>query len=368
MASMTSETGSGSDRLTVRVERSLERCLEWSTLGRHRRVLAEVERLLPLVHQRETIEAQLLIWKATALLAMGLAERALQAAQRSWELEASPHACHLMAASSAALGEDEQAEQTLRMGWSVFPTAGHLPVQLAMILTDQGRLPEALDVLDSIPRLELPDELEVFLFGLKANLLASVGRPSDAEQLLREAARRHPDAELLHEASQRLQQARKRAAAEEELVASWRSGLLPLYGSEAEVDATIVRVAAVLEIPELLQLAARRLWRAFAAAERLRPQALDPWAIAVVLAVVELDGHAPSAAAAARALDASPSTVNAALRRVRRWLGSLSPELASRSFAASTNPRLEEAPAPRRTASRPATVIPFPTSDSGESP
>ncbi len=360
---MTSEPTSGDDRLAVRVERSLERCLEWSTLGRHRRVLAEVERLLPLVHQRESIEAHLLIWKATALLAMSLAERALQAAQRSWELEPSPHSCHLMAAASSALGEDEHAEETLRMGWGVFPDAGHLPVQLAMIFTDQGRVPEALDLLESIPRFDLPDELEVFLFGLKANLLASVGRPADAEQLLREAVRRHPDAELLRDATQSLHQARQRAAAEDALVTSWRAGLEPLSAGEAEVDLTITRVAAVLEIPELLHLAARRLWRAFAASEAARPQALEPWAIAVILAVVELDGLEPSAAAASRSLNVSPSTVYAALRRIRRWLDCLEPELAARSFAAATNPRLEERPAPPRRASRRGAVIRFPTPD-----
>ncbi len=361
MASMTNEPTSGNDRLADRVERSLERCLEWSTLGRHRRVLAEVERLLPLVVERESIEAQLLIWKATALLAMGLADRALQAAQRSWELEASPYACHLIAAASSALGEDEHAEETLRMGWSVFPEAGHLPVQLAMILTDQGRLPEALNLLDSIPTLDLPDELEVFLFGLKANLLASVGRPADAEQLLREAVRRHPDAQLLRDATKSLLEARRRTAAEAALVASWRAALEPMTGGEAEVDLAIIRVAAVLEIPELLQLAARRLWRAFAAAEVVRPQALEPWAIAVILAVVELDGLEPSAAAASRSLDVSPSTVGAALRRIRRWLDGLSPELAARSFAAATNPRLEDRSiAPRRAAKR-NTVIRFPS-------
>ncbi len=368
MTLMTSEPTSGDDRLAVRVERSLERCLEWSTLGRHRRVLAEVERLLPLVSQRGAIEAQLLIWKATALLAMGLAERALQAAQRSWELEESPHACHLMAAASSALGEDEHAEETLRMGWSVFPDAGHLPVQLAMILTEQGRLPEALDLLDSIPTLELPDELEVFLFSLKANLLASVGRPSDAEQLLREAVRRHPDAELLRDATQSLLEARRRSSAEAALITSWRSTLRPLSGGEGEVDLAIDRVAAVLEIPELLQLAARRLWRAFADAEAVRPQALEPWAIAVILAVVELDGLEPSAAAASRSLNVSPSTVNAALRRIRRWLGSLSPELAARSFAAATNPRLEERSTDSRRSPRRATVIRFPTPDASGGP
>ncbi len=340
---MTPRIGSDADRLLERVERALARCLEWSARGRHRKVLSEVERLLPLANDRGSIRARLLVWKAQALVAMGFGERALQAASQSWEIEASPHACHLIAAASASVGEDEQAEEVLRIGWGLFPSAGHLPVQLAMLLADQGRLPEALEVLDSItsPN-DLPDELQVFLFGLRANLLATLGRWSEAEVMLREGLRRHPDAELLRDTRDRLLATESRMRAEEALEASWRAALDPLEGVDAEVDDALVRLGVVLEAPELVTTAARRLWRAFRVADPVRPQSPDPWAVAALVAVLELDGLQPSVASAARTVRANPSTVRAAARRVRRWINGLAPEIARRSFAAAANPRLDE--------------------------
>lgn len=364
MATMASHAGSDTDRLLERVERVLARCLEWSALGRHRKVLSEVERLLSLADgERTTIRARLLVWKAQALLAMGFGERALQAAVQSWELETSPHACHLIAATSVAVGEDEQAEEMLRIGWGLFAKSGHLPVQLAMLLADQGRLPEALDVLDAIESPELlPDELQVFLFGLRANLLATTGRWSEAEVLLGEGLRLHPGAELLRDTRDRLLEAEARERAERALAASWRSGLAELDGVGAEVDEAIVRIAAVVEAPELVALAARRMWRAYRVAEPVRLQSPDPWAAALIVAVLELDGHRPSMTAAARAIQANPSTVRAAARRIRAWLQSLAPELARRSFGADSNPRIGEPTQPRRDRERSGAVIAFPSS------
>jgi len=119
----------------------------------------------------------------------------------------------------------------------------------------------------------------------------------------------------------------------------------------------------VTERPRLVVLAARRLWRAFSAAEKVRPQAPDPWAAAFVLAIMELDGQQPSASAMARALGVSPSTVRSALRRVRAFLGNLEPQLAGRFFAAAANPRLNEAPAARDRSSSRGKLVLFPGGD-----
>ena len=48
------------------------------------KVLAEVEQLMAATPDDDQITAQLLIWKAQALLSMGCPDRALPAASRSW--------------------------------------------------------------------------------------------------------------------------------------------------------------------------------------------------------------------------------------------------------------------------------------------
>ena len=147
---MVSRARGSSDETRRRVEQSLERCLEWSRLGRHRKVVAEVERTLPILTDHPQLEATLLIWKAQALLAMGYPDRALPSAKKSWELDPSPHACHLQSNALEAIGDLDSSEELLRMGWQLFPDAVHLPVQLAVVLSDQARHPEALDILDEI--------------------------------------------------------------------------------------------------------------------------------------------------------------------------------------------------------------------------
>ena len=67
----------------TRIERALRRCLEWSRSGRHLKIITEVDRALPAIGNQPELEAQLLIWKAQALLAMGLAERAFPPASLS---------------------------------------------------------------------------------------------------------------------------------------------------------------------------------------------------------------------------------------------------------------------------------------------
>ena len=343
--------------LERRIQRTLERCLEWSHQGRHRRVLSEVERLLKAARGDDQIEAQLLIWKAQALLSMGQPDRALRAADDSWSLVDSAHACHLMAISLNAMGEPERAENMLVLGVAMFPDAVHLPVQLAMMLADQSRLPEALQVLEGVrPSGQLPDDMQVFLVGLRANLLATVGRWSEAEAVIEEGLDRHPGAPLLLETHQSLSVERDRKIAEDSLTASWSKALEPLTGVPAEVDEAVVRCASLLEVGSLVELAARRLWRSFNGAEDVRLQAPEPWAVALVAAVCELDGLNPSVAAISRAAGCNPSTVRSALRRLRRWLESLDPGLARRAFAATSNPRLDERALPPIT----GTVIAFP--------
>jgi tetratricopeptide (TPR) repeat protein len=356
MRAPTQRTGAGLDD---RVQRGLERCLEWSQQGRHRKVLAEVERLLLLGRGDRQLEAQLLVWKAQALLSMGYPERALPPANSSWQLVSSPHACHLMATACHATGDSDRAEELLAMGAKLFPDAVHLPIQLAMILAEEGRMPEALDVLEELrPSGQLPEDIQVFLVGLRANLLATVGRWSEAEAVLEKGLGRHPGSSLLLEARHTITVEWNRQLAEASLVASWRVALDHLDGVPAEVDDAIVRFGMVLELGELVVLAAQRLWRAFNDREPVRLQSPESWAVAVLAGVLELDGSRPSAAALGRATGCKESTVRSALRRVRAYLDTLEPGFARRAFGAASNPRLDETGAPN--APRYDTVVRFP--------
>lgn len=351
-----------SDETRRRVEQSLERCLEWSRLGRHRKVIAEVERTLPILSDHPQLEATLLIWKAQALLAMGYPERALPPASRSWELEPSPHACHLQSNALEALGDLDGSEELLRMGRRLFPEAVHLPVQLAVVLSDQARLPEALDILDEIQVDDrIPDDLQIFLFGMRSNLLAAMGRWAEADEALREGLGFHPESELLGDAQDALKHARRRARAEETLVASWRNELEDIDGVAGEVDDAVARCAAVNELPELVTLAARRLWRAFVEQKQPKLHAPDPWSAALVLAILEIDGDRPSIASIARSVRSKPSSVRTVLSRLRAFLSSLDPEIRMRAFAARSNPRLDGVPSTQRFIERSADVVPFPS-------
>jgi hypothetical protein len=345
--------------LEARVQRTLERCLEWSQQGRHRRVLTEVDRLLAITGDQPTLSAQLLIWKAQALLSMGYPERAHVAARESWHVTTSPHACSLIATALNAVGEVDHAERFLMLGVDLFPTAVHLPVQLAMMLTDQGRLQEALDVLEGVrPSVQLPDEVQVFLVGLRANLLANVGRWTEADAVLEEALHRHPDSSLLLETHDAISREWVRSRAESGLAESWRDALEPIDGVAGEVDDEIVRCGMVLELPDLVVLGARRLWRAFTVVDPIRVQAPEPWGAGLIAAVLELDGQPYTGAAIARATGCKPSTVRSAAARVRSYLGRLDPGFARRAFGAQSNPRLDDGTG--EPASGPGSVIRFP--------
>ncbi len=345
-----------------RIERALRHCLEWSRTGRHAKIIAEVDRALSVIGRQPRLEAQLLIWKAQAHLAMGDAEQARSAAESSWHLDPTPHACHLLSNALAAIGDLDEAERLLRSGWRLFPDAFHLPVQLAILVSDQGRHPEALDTIDRLPSgAPMPDDLQVFLLGLHANLLAALGRWGEADGVLREGRHRHPESDLLEEAQLSLSDEWDRFRAERELGRSWLDGLTPLDGVSAEIDDFIVQIGSVNELSDLVVLAARRLWRAFLEVHDLRLQSPEPWGAAALLAVLELDGSSPGIAAMARRARASESTTRSALARFRGFVGGLEPGFAQRAFAALSNPRLDTAQRPPPSPAAAGTVIPFPS-------
>ena len=353
---------SGRDEtLGARVERTVSRCARWSREGRHRKVVLEIERILPLLAEHPHLEAQLLLWKAQALLSMGTPERAVETASRSWQLEGSPHACYLMAEALTQLGQLEEAEELLELGRSLFPDATHLSLELAMLLADQGRVPEALDVLEELePAEEEPLDVQIFRVGLQANLLASAGRWSEAEQLLDDGLALHPDSELLARTQDSIQRERQRRRAEVRLTESWKRTTPPLEGSADEVDEELMHLALCAEEGQLRTLAARRLWRAFLGAEAVRPAAPGAWAAALLSAARELDGLPPDTTGLARLAGASLSTTRNALGRIRGFLESLEPEFALRSFAVDRNPRLAEEGDPDPRGTTRSNVIDFP--------
>ena len=355
-------TGGESDGIAARVEKALRQCVEWSRLGQHRKVVKEVDRQLQRLDADTPHRPGLLIWKAQAMLAMGLAEEAHPVASQSWDLDPSPHACHLNANALEALGDLEGAEELLRMGWRLFPGAVHLPVQLAVTLADQGRHPEALDVLDEVSiDSRVPEDLQVFLFGMRSNLLASMGRWAEADETLRNGIDRHPSSDMLCQARSVLIGARKRTQARKALAKSWSQGLTDLEGSASDVDEAVIRCGTVNEMPEIVILAARRLWRAFLENRRIRVLAPDAWGVGLVNSVLELDGESTSIAALAASVACSPSSVRKVVRRLRDFLDSLEPEFARRAFAATTNPRLDGGPRTEGPGIRPGVILPFPT-------
>ncbi len=305
-----------------RIEHALRRCLEWSRSGRHIKIINEVDRALPAIGDQPQLEAQLLIWKAQAHLAMGDPDNAHPAAYRSWNLDPSSYACHLLSNALAAVGQQDDAEDLLRSGWDLFPDAFHLPVQLAILLADQGRHPEALDTIDQLPQgAPLPDDLQVFLLGLHANLLATMGRWGEADGVLREGRYRYPESEVLEDAHLGLDQSWARFRARESLADSWSEGLSPLDGVALEVDDAIIRQGSINEFPTLVILGARRLWRSFLETHSPRLQSPQPWGAALLAAILELDGVKPPIAAMARLAKAPASTTQSVLTRFRGFLG-----------------------------------------------
>jgi tetratricopeptide (TPR) repeat protein len=337
------------ERAHSRFEQALLKCLEWSRMGRHRHVLAEVEQVLPTVRQEPELAAQLLIWKAQALLSMSFADRALIAARESWKLDETPHACHLMASSMHALGETDDPIELLRLGIKLFPDAVQLPVQLAMILTDHGRMEPALQALEEIsPEHEVPEDLEVFLYGMRANLLATTGQWDEADVLLQEGLDQYPDSGVLHDTYEALSQTWLRLQTEAALIDSWIETLDTLSDTAAEVDEKIELAGELCTYSELEVLAARRLWRAYLHSRAPRVQAPEAWAAATLLAIAEIDGGQPSPTVLAQLLGAKPGTIRSARGKLRAYLESLEPQIVKRSFSAHDNPRLEQPTADKK--------------------
>lgn len=349
------------DDSEARGERALRRCLELSRLGRHRKVVAEVDRHIDHLDNLPPYQAALLIWKAQALLTMGHAEKALPFASQSWDLEPTPHACHLTSNALEALGDLDGSEELLRMGWRLFPGAIHLPVQLAVTLSDQARHPEALEVLEAVPLdHRIPEDLQVFMFGMRSNLLSAMGRWAEAEETLEEGKDCYPESQLLEEAHGALISQKKRKKAEEALITSWTDGLGTLEGGAGEVDDAVIRCGAVNEVPELVTLGARRLWRAYFENRKARPRVPDVWGAALILAILEMDETDVLISTIARSVGCKPSSVGSVFSRLRAFIASLDREFATRAFAAATNPRLEGTPPPRRRGITPENVVPFP--------
>lgn len=361
MKTMDGRDNSPSGSQLSRIERALRRCLDWNRAGRHLKIITEVDRALPAVGAQPRLEAQLLIWKAQAHLAMGDPESAHPAAVRSWNLDPSPFSCHLLANALAAVGRPDDAEKLLKTGWEVFPDAYHLPVQLAIFLSDQGRHPEALDTIDGLPHdASIPDDLQVFLLGFHANLLAALGRWGEAHGVLREGRHRHPENDLLEEAHHSFGKAWERVRAEDALTDSWSKGLTPVDGVALEIDEAIIRQGSVNELPRLVVLGARRLWRAYFEAHEPRPQSPEAWGTAVLVAVLEIDDAQPCVAAMARVAQTPVSTVRSALARFRVFLRQLDTNLANRAFAGVTNSQLDDRSAPPPAPAE-GTVVPFPS-------
>lgn len=347
------------------VRRTLRRCAELTESGRHRKVVEEVTRALPAAEGSADLEGELLIWKAQALLAMGRPGEAESAARGAWERVPCAQACYLVACALADLGELEEAERMLLLGDELFPDAPHLKIRLAMLLTEQGRLPEALQHLEEMaPEQEMDEPVELFVLGLKTNLLGVLGRWDEADSMLRNGLERFPGNRLLEETGASIESVRRRSEAGDRLAERWEAELTELSSVSAqEVDEAIVEVARALEIPRLAALAARRLWRAFLEAEEVRPRAVEAWALAVLLAVTRLDGLAVPVPQAARAIRVAEGTVRQALRRVMQFLGGFEDRFARSQFAAMANPRLDEAPDEIRTPGRGrgrGTVVRFP--------
>ena len=354
------------DCLSNRVEKALAKCAQWCHDGRHRKVLAEVERLLRAAVDDDELTATLLIWKAQALLAMGHPERAHPAAARSWELQSSPHSCHLLANALHSMGQAEEAEHLLAMGMELYPDAIHLPLQLVMMLADRARLPEALDILNALDdETGRPEELHAFLFGLKANLLAGMARWSEARDVLEQGLDCHPESDVLRTAHDTVSEDWRRHRAAERLAASWRKGLQPMDGVHAEVDDAILHYGSLFEMPRLSVLAARRLWRAFASQGQVRIVAPDPWAVATILAIEEVDGKKIPTASLARATGTNAGTVRSALRRLRSLLADSDTHFTRRVFGAFSNPMLDARHGPGDNAPGSGEVVQFPGTGKG---
>ncbi len=352
-----------------RISTLLERCERWSELGRYRKILEAVERALPSTDELPDLKAALLIWKAHALGAMDMSDRAHASAAKAWQLEPSSQAAHIMALALIHEGENDHAEQILRFGLQRFPGAAHLVFQLALLLAEQGRVPEAIDLLDDAPIDTLDERVFTFHVGIRANLLARMGRWREAMQTVEEGLAAYPEAVELQETHDALTLQRQLHDAEERLGAVWQQSLRRIDEASASgVDASIEALGASMELPDLVILAARRLWRRFVETDPTRPRAHQAWAAALLASIFAIDGGDVPLTFFARYAGTSYETVRSAYRRIGAFLDRLDPKEISDSFAVRSNPQLDPAHPgfPGSPARGPGQLVAFPHRGGGK--
>ena len=362
---MTSPNDSSKSMIRDRISDLLARCERWSELGTYRKILEAVERALPSTEEVPDLRTELLIWKAHALGAMGMPDRAYAAAADAWELGPSSQASHIMALALIHEGEDDHAEQVLRFGLQRFPNAAHLVFQLALLMAEQGRVPEAMDLInDSEIDVEGEDEPVLALHvGIRANLLARMGRWDEALQMVEKAVEAHPDISELQETYVTLKSQHDLYHAQDRLATRWQASLQPLDEDPAAgVDASIKTLGASLDLPQLVILAAQRLWRRFLDVDPAKPRAYEAWAAALLASIFALDGGSAPLSFFAHYAETSYETVRSAYRRIGAFLGRLPRNEAALAFAVRLNPQLDpDRPGfPGASAPQPGQLILFP--------
>jgi tetratricopeptide (TPR) repeat protein len=330
--------------LRAEVADALERWAVWSRSGRHEEILAESRAYLERTSDRPDLRAPMLLWIAQAHLDLDDTAAAVTTAQHAWEADPSPQSTHTLAIALNVHGEVERSLDLLEFGRQLHPRATNLTLQMAMFLGDQRRVPEALDRLEEVDPADLGDTPTASLYyRLLAGLYAATGRWQEADDVLRDA-RAHLDDEAVNEAQQELHSAWRRAQRRCELVAEWTMGLEDMPPPDGDVDDAIMNLGAVLEATPLMVAAARRLWRALVATSPPTVRSPGLWAAAALASVMRLDGSVPSLSGLARISGCHASSLTRATRRFDALLASYDPGFLRRSFAAETNPRLDEDP------------------------
>lgn len=356
---MASDDTSRASNLHYEVARTLKRWADWSSRGRSRRVLSEAPRHLQAVSGHPELEAPMLLWVAQAQMDVGQVEAAVESAQTSWELDPSAHATHTLAIALNLAGELPRAIQLLELGLQMHPPAFNLSLQLAMFLGEEGRVPEALDLLrDLDPDTCSEGSSAVLYYRIRAGMSAAAGCWREADEVLRSGIDRCDDPDL-ESARGELHAAWSRTCRSRELAAEWTDSLDELPGRLAEVDDALEDLAAAMESSDLVAAAARRLWRSLAHADPPRVRNPRTWAAACLTAVFDLDGRPSPAPVLARISGCHRSGISRARRRVQTHLEHYDTRFRLRSFAAHANPRLDEEPR-EAVAMDSGSVVPFP--------
>jgi tetratricopeptide (TPR) repeat protein len=340
-----SVSGSGAmGDLRSDVADALQRWAGWSRSGRHDRIIAEGRVYLDRAAGRPDLFGPMLLWIAQAHLDLGDPEAAVTSAQQAWEADPSPVSTHTLAIALDGQGSTDDALALLELGLQLHPRAVNLSLQLAMLLGDQGRVPEALDRLEEVDPADFEDATTASLYyRLLAGLYAACGRWREADDVLRDACS-HLDDDAVHQALDELNTAWRRTERSRELVIEWTDSLHELPPPHADVDDAIVTLGSALEAPALVAAAARRLWRALVASDPPTVRTADIWAGAALASIGRLDGAVADMEGLARICGCHTSSLHRARRRFDALLATYDPEFRRRGFAAETNPRLDEDP------------------------